>query len=125
MIESGYFPSGAEHDTSAPYNEKKQPPITETCLIRQVLTKEVEVETTDYNICKGEDGCADYEMGEVEWECEYSKQHMTIEELLHELKTYIEHDISLSQTGRQKYRLKWMLNELKGWEREEMTVEKL
>ncbi len=123
MRESGYYPMGAEHDLSAPYNQKEPPPITQECSVRQTMYKTVELETTNYNVVKGEDGCAEYELGEIDWVDEFVKQHMTIQNLLIELKKYVEHDLSMSQTGRQRYRLKWILQEIAEWNFENIEVE--
>ena len=55
MIESGYYPPGAEFDVNAPYNEKELPEkeIEVTVSIR--LSKTVKIKVSDYTIYSNED----------------------------------------------------------------------
>lgn len=48
MIESGYYPMGAEYDSSAPYNQEEVPDIDFDLTCSQCLSKTVEVTTNDY-----------------------------------------------------------------------------
>lgn len=48
MIESGYYPPGAEYDPSAPYNQEEVPDIDFDLTCSQCLSKTVEVTTNNY-----------------------------------------------------------------------------
>ena len=48
MIESGYYPPGAEYDPSAPYNQEEVPDMDFDLTCSQCLSKTVEVTTNDY-----------------------------------------------------------------------------
>ena len=48
MIESGYYPMGAEYDSSAPYNQEETPEKEFDVTCSQSLSKTVEVITNDY-----------------------------------------------------------------------------
>lgn len=48
MIESGYYPPGAEFDPQAPWNYKEPEPRNFSMSISQSLSKSLEVSTSDY-----------------------------------------------------------------------------
>ena len=48
MIESGYYPPGAEHDPNAPWNQVDPEPRKIEVTVSITLSKTVEVEVTDY-----------------------------------------------------------------------------
>ena len=48
MVESGYFPTGAEYSLSAPYNQKEIPDMDFHLTCSQCLSKTVKVTTNDY-----------------------------------------------------------------------------
>ena len=74
MFETGYYPPGAEHDPSAPYNEVEPETYKAKYDIYATLSKtKVEIEMTHFSDCDPEE--------------QYSKQHYTIVEML---KDYIE-----------------------------------
>lgn len=50
MIESGYYPPGAEFDTNAPYNQIDNPEKKIKVTISMTLSKTVEVSVTDYDV---------------------------------------------------------------------------
>lgn len=59
MIESGYYPPGAEHDSRAPWNEKDISEKEVEVCVSITLSKTVKVKVSDYTIVdsgKDEDG---------------------------------------------------------------------
>lgn len=48
MIESGYYPAGAEYDPKAPWNQVDPEPRKIEVTVSITLSKTVEVEVTDY-----------------------------------------------------------------------------
>ena len=58
MIESGYYPAGAEFDPKAPYNEEIIPDKEIEVTISVTLSKTVKITVNDYII--DEEGCPDF-----------------------------------------------------------------
>lgn len=59
MIESGYYPPGAEHDSRAPWNEKDIPEKEVEVCVSVTLSKTIKIKVSDYEIIdsgKDEDG---------------------------------------------------------------------
>lgn len=50
MIESGYYPPGAEFDPNAPYNEKELPEKEIEVTVSITLSKTVKIKVSDYTI---------------------------------------------------------------------------
>ena len=50
MIESGYYPPGAEFDINAPYNEKELPEKEIEVTVSITLSKTVKIKVSDYTI---------------------------------------------------------------------------
>lgn len=48
MIESGYYPMGAEFDKNAPYNQENPEPIEVEVTVSVTLSKTVKVKVNDY-----------------------------------------------------------------------------
>lgn len=48
MIESGYYPPGAEYDKSAPYNEVETPEKEVEVTVSITLSKTVKIKVSDY-----------------------------------------------------------------------------
>ena len=55
MIESGYYPPGAEFDPNAPYNEKELPEKEIEVTVSITLSKTVKIKVSDYTIYSNED----------------------------------------------------------------------
>lgn len=61
MIESGYYPIGAENDTAAPWNQKELPNKEIEVLVSITLSKSVKIKVSDYVITEvGKDEDGDY-----------------------------------------------------------------
>lgn len=59
MTESGYYPSGAEHDPNAPWNQADNPEREIEVTVSVTLSKTVKIKVSDYEITdsgKDEDG---------------------------------------------------------------------
>ena len=130
MIESGYYPPGAEFDPSAPYNQVDVLPEKDfdvTC--SQTLSKTVTVTTNNYTpgAC-GVDYEPDDEGGycavgwhdpddtsDTNWNEEYSLRHETIPSLLNILKEYIKKDLEYGDSKFSKEHLEYLLEECDGW----------
>ena len=55
MIESGYYPPGAEFDPNAPYNEKELPEKEIKVTVYITLSKTVKIKVSDYTVYSNED----------------------------------------------------------------------
>ena len=108
MIESGWYPPGAEYDPSAPYNQVDVPEKDFEITCSQSLSRTATVTTNNY--IPGAEGC-DYEEGEAfgwhdpddtsdtNWADEYeSNGYKTPLELIGMLKEYLEHNFPAGGT---------------------------
>lgn len=89
MIESGYYPPGAEFDPNAPYNQVETPEHEFDVTISQTLSKNTAVCTNDYIYECGadEDGFWEHrDTEDTDWLTAYKDEHLTIEQLLEVLK---------------------------------------
>lgn len=55
MIESGYYPPGAEFDPNAPYNQKELPEKEIEVTVSITLSKTVKIKVSDYTVYSNED----------------------------------------------------------------------
>ena len=55
MIESGYYPPGAEFDPNAPWNQKELPEKEIEVTVSITLSKTVKIKVSDYTIYSNED----------------------------------------------------------------------
>ena len=124
MIESGYYPPGAEFDPNAPYNQQEPEPIKLDIYITQVFSKPANIEVTDY----------EYEVDEYE-KCYYTSncdlkgatrdQVTTIEDILTELPN-IYKELTTNDSGiitkYQLNRLKVLAKACEGWDLDEFEV---
>lgn len=92
MTESGYYPAGAQYDSSAPYNQTDMPEHKFNVTVCQTLSKNVTVATRDYH-CEedGEDVC--YNTEDTDWNEAYKETHETVESLLAQFKEMLEEKI--------------------------------
>lgn len=108
MIESGYYPMGAEFDSSAPYNQSEVPEKEFDVTCSQSLSKTVPVWTNNY--IPGEEG-VDWETddeghpyaspwqeeddtSDTDWQEEYSNKHFTPIQLIQKFKEFLEVEIN-------------------------------
>lgn len=147
MCESGYFPAGAEFDSSAPYNQPEVPEkeFDVTCTL--CMSKTVSCYTKDY--IPGAEG-VDYEpddeggsyavpyheddnTSDTNWSEVFKDNHKTIPELLEEFKQYLQKDLknidAVAEIRKHdkaflKRKLKRLIEECDGWSIDEEDYEK-
>lgn len=93
MIESGYYPSGAEYDPHAPWNEHENPEEEFDVTISQTLSKDATVFTSNYNleIDYDEDGgYRNIDTTDTPWKEVYEEDHHTPLQLIGFLKRILE-----------------------------------
>lgn len=113
MIESGYYPPGAEHDPKAPYNEVETPEREIEVTVSVTLSKTVKIKVSDYEIIdSGKD-----EDGEHFEDIDYSNC---------DLKKAVEEQITLPQDGylyvRGDHEDCRLIEDLTGWNVDDMEV---
>ena len=135
MIESGYFPPGAEHDPDAPYNQPEPEEIEVEVVISQTLSRSTKIITTDYIVNEWEDFEPDeegrfyrtegieYDFSDSDLKGAYEEQDYTIPELLDYLKAYLIADIAnCDKESGKKQKLQHILDCCEGWEVDETEV---
>lgn len=109
MIESGYYPPGAEHDPRAPYNEVETPEKEIEVCVSIILSKTVKVKVSDYTVESGTD-----EEGEHFEDIDYSDC---------DLKKAVKEQITLPQNVYKHMLPQTKLYEdLKGWNVDDFEV---
>lgn len=99
MIESGYYPPGAEFDVNAPYNQVENPEEEFNVTIVETLSKDVTISTTNYNLevdCDEDGYYRHCDISDTPWNEEYKKQGCTAIETIIAVKTYLE-EVRLEQ----------------------------
>lgn len=134
MIESGYYPPGAEFDSNAPYNQRDPEPVEVDVCISQTLHKSTTISTTDYvaeecEDCERDDdgefvttGGVSYDFSDSDLLNAYKNDSWTIPELLYELKDYIKQDLNKGCSESKKTWLERMMKACEGWELDEEEV---
>lgn len=118
------YPPGAEHDPNAPYNEPVIPEKAFVVTISQTLSKTVKVYTDKYQPEYDEETGHTYAIiDDVDWKEVYEDSHFKIQDLLEELKSYVQNDMALtgSNTGKGRY-LKRLLEACDNWVEDEYEV---
>ena len=135
MKESGYYPTGAEHDPNAPWNKEDQKPIQVKVTISQSLSRSTTIEVTDYIAKEYTDaeydengylnitGDIKYDFSDSNLKEAYEIQEYTIPELLEYLKSYLTVDIAEcgENSGRKKM-LQYILKCCEDWKVDETEV---
>lgn len=118
MKESGYYPTGAEFDPSAPWNEQSPKERDFDVTIEFVMQKQARVTTDDY-LCEYDDEyCADMiDTRDTDFEKAYKESgYYTIEEMLAKLKQYVLEDMKKCSPNTCKGNsLKCLLSSCDGW----------
>ena len=134
MIESGYYPPGAEFDPNAPYNQSDPEPVKVDVCISQTLHKSTTISTTDYVAEEWEDYERDddggfvttrevsYNFSDSDLLSAYKNDNWTIPELLDELKDYIKRDLENGCSKPKKAWLEKMMKACEDWELDEEEV---
>jgi asparagine synthetase B (glutamine-hydrolysing) len=120
MYDNYNYPMGAD-TPDAPWNQHEPDPIEVSIGVTVTLTHETTVETTNY--ANGEDGDELFD-GYGELNVLYGEQHMTIPQLLDELKKYIKGELAgANVTYQRKQELMDLLLDCEGWTEEETEVD--
>ena len=121
MMESGFYPPGAEYDSDAPWNESS--PSDEYVCEKAECSVCVTLEKTqNVEAWINEDESID----DVSWRKQYLANNITITDLLGELQQYIKKDLAkaLPETSEHKHLCK-LLEASKGWNLVEYEVDQL
>lgn len=124
MIESGYYPPGAEFDPNAPYNEPVIPERDFEVMISQTMSRTVTVTTDDYQPeFDEEDGNTYANTENTDWKKVYENCDFKLQDLISELKQYVLKDMEGTgpNTGKGSH-LKRLLAACDGWIEDEYTV---
>ena len=136
MIESGYYPMGAEHDPRAPWNQNDGNEIIDVDVcISTTISKNSKIASSDVIVTKekcsevNDEGGIDY-FDDIEYEyseCnlveDYKSSEYTVLELLNILKEYVHQDLKNNKSSLPKeYNLNKILQSLEGWSVDELEV---
>lgn len=124
MIESGYYPPGAEFDPNAPYNQVDLPEKEIEVTISVTLSKTVKVMVDDYQVEKDadEDGrYLNYDFSECDLHKAVESQVVLPQNLAEFTENMFNHDLNLKAAGMPKY-LRNAIADCKGWTVDDMEV---
>jgi hypothetical protein len=119
MIESGYYPPGAEFDPNAPYNQVENPEEEFEVTISQTLSKTVTVFTSNYNleVDYDEDGCyRNCDTSDTNWQEVYEEDYHTPLQLIGFLKRLLEGNEPISDSLK-----KQLIKECENWCEDELA----
>lgn len=130
MIESGYYPPGAEFDSRAPWNEREVPERQFDVCISQTLSKNTRVITNDYvpEVDQDEDGYHDYsDTSDTDWKEAYDKNHYTPLQLINLFRRSLSDELNSiinrpNQDLKRKKYLERLISECSGWTEDETEV---
>lgn len=106
MIESGYYPPGAEYDPRAPWNEKEIPERTVEIFISQTLSKSTEVTTST-----------------TDWEAAYKEEHLTPIQLIEKFKEMLTTHLPDPISDTKRYmKFKHLIKECENWVEDETEI---
>ena len=125
MIESGYYPIGAEFDPAAPWNEREVPERHFDVCISQTLSKSTKVKTNDYTLelNQDEDGYPYSDTSSTDWEEAYKVEHLTPLQLIEEFKNFLSKYLPDPVVDIKEFRkFKHLTEECTGWIEDETEV---
>lgn len=120
MIESGYYPPGAEFDPRAPWNEQEVPERRFDVCISQTLSKSTRVTTNDYIPEVDQDEGGVYKLtdtSDTDWKKAYNNEHYTPLGLIQEFKEMLEKNTPIPETRR-----KHLIDECMNWIEDDLEV---
>ncbi len=125
MIESGYYPPGAEFDPRAPWNEQEVPERQFDVCISQTLSKSTRVTTNDYvpEVDQDEDGVYESaDTSDTDWKEAYKNEHLTPLQLIEKFKEFLTKHLPdlVGISGFKEF--KRLIKECEGWVEDELTV---
>ena len=124
MSEADYYPAGAYNDPNAPYNEIEIPEHDFEVTVSQTLSRTVTITTNDYNPeYDEEDGNIYANTENTDWKKAYENCDFKIQDLLEELKGYVQSDMAMTgpNTGKGRH-LKRLLEACDGWIEDDYEV---
>lgn len=127
MIESGYYPPGAEFDPSAPWNEPG-PPEEKTfdVCISQTLSRDTTVTTSDYSVdvdCDEDGYYQSIDTSETNWKEAAQGERMTPLELIGEFKSFLEKTLPDPVVFPKEYKkAKYLIGECEGWVEDDLEI---
>lgn len=130
MIESGYYPPGAEFDPRAPWNEQEVPERQFDVCISQTLSKSTRVTTNDYipEVDQDEDGVYEStDTSDTDWEAAYNKDHYTPLQLINLFKESLLDELNSNKLNldlKRRKCLEELIRECSDWTEDETEVVK-
>lgn len=130
MIESGYYPPGAEFDPRAPWNEPAIPEESFDVCISQTLSKSTKVITDDYYPEKDGDEDGSYmtaNTSDTNWKAAYDKDHYTPLQLINLFRSSLSDELNSilnkpNQDLKRKKYLEKLISECSDWTEDETEV---
>lgn len=127
MIESGWYPPGAEFDPNAPWNEVEIPQREFNVTCSQSLSKTVSVLTNNYTPCVDEgfeDGVGWHDewadTSDTCWGDEYhDNDYHTPDQLISLFKQFLEEQKAKGVFFKSKMYTDWLIEECSGWTEDE------
>lgn len=126
MNSLGGYPIGAEHDSSAPYNQKDTYVKEFDVVISQTLSKSTTVYTNDYKeeVDEDEEGKRLVtNTSDTNWLEAYKENHLTLPNLLKNVREILKDNLRKSKWDEKK-NLKFYIDELSNWVEDEIEVVK-
>lgn len=126
MSSLGGYPMGAEHDSSAPYNQKDTSVKEFNVVISQTLSKSTTVYTNDYKeeVDEDEEGKRLVtNTSDTNWLEAYKENHLTLPNLLKNVREILKDNLRKSKWDEKK-NLKFYIDELSNWVEDEIEVVK-
>lgn len=126
MSSLGGYPMGAEHDSSAPYNQKDTSVKEFDVVISQTLSKSTTVYTNDYKeeVDEDEEGKRLVtNTSNTNWLEAYEEIHLTLPNLLKNVREILKDNLRKSKWDEKK-NLKFYIDELSNWVEDEIEVVK-
>ena len=126
MSSLGGYPIGAEHDSSAPYNQKDTSVKEFDVVISQTLSKSTTVYTNDYKeeVDEDEEGKRLVtNTSDTNWLEAYKENHLTLPNLLKSVREILKDNLRKSKWDEKK-NLKFYIDELSNWVEDEIEVVK-
>lgn len=124
MSSLGGYPMGAEHDSSAPYNQKDTSVKEFDVVISQTLSKCTTVYTKDYKeeVDEDEEGKRIVtNTSDTNWLEAYEVNHLTLPNLLKNVREILKDNLKKSKWDDKK-NLKFYIDELSNWVEDDLEV---
>ena len=128
MSESGYYPMGAEHDPSAPWNQRNPEEKEFDMTVSQTLSKNTKVLSSDYteeSEVEFDDeghrtGYSWYDTENIDWAKEYhANEHYTPIQLIGHLKTFLTEQLKQGIVYKSPAFTEHLIEECEGWVEDE------